>query len=617
MVAGEGAAGFREGDFASALFHSPTGLALSADGSDLYVADPGNHRIRVIHLEHSNEVETLSGNDESGNRDGPLNQASFEQPTLLAAVPQGLVVYDAQKGLLREINSKSGSVSTLPLKQKGQPVETGRLSEVFNMVYDTSSDALYLSEPTQGRLDMISFKTLELTVLLEKDSRSPQPAAMTLFHGNLCLSDLTLPGIRTVTVSGSPEEKKTSLTPLWNGSSVCAMAALGDCLYALAGSPVSWIRVDTEPTTRAMSIWETLLNPVPFDFSAFLGGNNGGEPVGLITGGKWEQKLFLTSPTLNQVFCLSDDDFKANPDPYHPLPDGVPDYQYPPHKPEHTFRIMITGDSHVFRNDFGNNNMENLAKRLQIFLNTEASLEGSPTHFEVINYAFGNGDDYPPFLWNYYLDPDVVKKYDIDLVLMGMSSAPSQNFRAYYQRPLTSEGIPAWKQDPEFLLKSFKEQLPSGREGDIFRRHLRIVAGGKDELDGLDMPGVLADRKDQADIVFLYSKPIALLRKKLSSMQTSQGQPVALGMFFFPAGSHGNLVQVEPFRKLWGDVAGMAGIPYLDLAAPFTALRQSYFPVAEFASTFHQNSGGYFFKGYLLAQKLIQEKIIPFQPSSH
>ena len=59
-VAGTGLSGFQDGDFAAARFDQPQGMALSADGNSLYVADTGSHAIRVLDLE-ARTVGTLAG----------------------------------------------------------------------------------------------------------------------------------------------------------------------------------------------------------------------------------------------------------------------------------------------------------------------------------------------------------------------------------------------------------------------------------------------------------------------------------------------------------------------------------------------------------------------------
>jgi DNA-binding beta-propeller fold protein YncE len=60
QVIGRGEPGFEDGNFAQAAFKDPQGMALSPDGSVLYVADTENHALRRVLLEEQ-QVETLAG----------------------------------------------------------------------------------------------------------------------------------------------------------------------------------------------------------------------------------------------------------------------------------------------------------------------------------------------------------------------------------------------------------------------------------------------------------------------------------------------------------------------------------------------------------------------------
>lgn len=62
-VIGTGAVGFEDGDYTTATFAKPQGMAL--DGSTLYVADTNNHAIRAVNLVERT-VETIAGNGERG-----------------------------------------------------------------------------------------------------------------------------------------------------------------------------------------------------------------------------------------------------------------------------------------------------------------------------------------------------------------------------------------------------------------------------------------------------------------------------------------------------------------------------------------------------------------------
>ena len=64
-VYGDAVGGYRDGGPDEAKFDGPRGLALSADGTALYVADTGNHAVREIDLE-SGLVTTLAGTGRKG-----------------------------------------------------------------------------------------------------------------------------------------------------------------------------------------------------------------------------------------------------------------------------------------------------------------------------------------------------------------------------------------------------------------------------------------------------------------------------------------------------------------------------------------------------------------------
>jgi len=168
-VCGDGDAGFEDGAFASAKFKSPQGLA--TDGDRIYVADAGNHAVRLIDME-TRRVSTIAGTGEKslyprfsgdgdaralslrspwalaregehlyiamagshqiwrldltdgrmgpwagsgreGIDDGPLARASFSQPSGLALSGRMLYVADAEASAIRRIDLDAGEVATL------------------------------------------------------------------------------------------------------------------------------------------------------------------------------------------------------------------------------------------------------------------------------------------------------------------------------------------------------------------------------------------------------------------------------------------------------------------------------------------------------------------------
>jgi ABC-type branched-subunit amino acid transport system substrate-binding protein/sugar lactone lactonase YvrE len=109
-LAGTGSPGYADGPIATAQFHTPVGLAVDAAGN-VYVADGGNHRIRLIRPDGT--VTTLAGIGEPGYRDGPAGEAQFNGPFDVTVSSTGMLyVADAGNDRIRAI-SPDGMVTTL------------------------------------------------------------------------------------------------------------------------------------------------------------------------------------------------------------------------------------------------------------------------------------------------------------------------------------------------------------------------------------------------------------------------------------------------------------------------------------------------------------------------
>lgn len=105
--AGTGVAGFKDG--ADAQFNEPVGLAMGAGGV-LYVADSKNHRIRAI--SPAGVVSTFAGLGTPGFTDGVPAAARFFSPTGIAFDGTDLYVADRDNQRIRKIGP-DGTVSTL------------------------------------------------------------------------------------------------------------------------------------------------------------------------------------------------------------------------------------------------------------------------------------------------------------------------------------------------------------------------------------------------------------------------------------------------------------------------------------------------------------------------
>ncbi len=93
----------------NARFSSPRGLAFDGPGDFLYVADTGNHRIRRIDmLDPAHPVTTIAGGGTPGDADGAGASATFNGPRGLAIDGDRLYVVDTGNHRIRAIDLKDG-----------------------------------------------------------------------------------------------------------------------------------------------------------------------------------------------------------------------------------------------------------------------------------------------------------------------------------------------------------------------------------------------------------------------------------------------------------------------------------------------------------------------------
>jgi sugar lactone lactonase YvrE len=114
-VAGsKGTAGMVDGGIApSALFDTPTGIALDEIGQVLYVADTGNHAIRIIDLATGAVTLFAGAFGDPGSDDGVLLDARFNAPRGIIIDGDMLYVADTDNSTIRAIDTAAGTVTTI------------------------------------------------------------------------------------------------------------------------------------------------------------------------------------------------------------------------------------------------------------------------------------------------------------------------------------------------------------------------------------------------------------------------------------------------------------------------------------------------------------------------
>ncbi len=99
-LAGDGEFGWRDGSLAEARFANPAGLAAAGAGT-LWLADAGNHRIRLLDLQ-ADAVTSPIGAGVAGAADGPPALVELHRPAGVAlTAADRLVIADTENHLLR------------------------------------------------------------------------------------------------------------------------------------------------------------------------------------------------------------------------------------------------------------------------------------------------------------------------------------------------------------------------------------------------------------------------------------------------------------------------------------------------------------------------------------
>ncbi len=154
--------GNTDGTGTAALFNSPRGI--TTDGTNLYVSDYSNHRIRKVVIS-SGVVTTLAGNT-SGNTDGTGTAALFSNPWGITTDGTNLYVADFGNHRIRKVVISSGIVTTLAGNTSGNTDGTGTAA-LFNMPVNLTTDGtnLFVSDYFNNRIRKVVISTAVVTTL--------------------------------------------------------------------------------------------------------------------------------------------------------------------------------------------------------------------------------------------------------------------------------------------------------------------------------------------------------------------------------------------------------------------------------------------------------------------
>lgn len=160
-ILGSNVAGYRDGAAVAALLDGCKGLALDAAGN-LYLTETGNRTVR--RMTPNGVVSTLAGNpaDPSGTTDGPGYAARFIYPHGIAVTADGSLIFVAEWGghtirLLKRNVSGTYDVSTIAglAGTSGYaegPGGTARFNAPYGLAFDETAMTLYVTEWSGNRI---------------------------------------------------------------------------------------------------------------------------------------------------------------------------------------------------------------------------------------------------------------------------------------------------------------------------------------------------------------------------------------------------------------------------------------------------------------------------------
>jgi len=176
-----GKAGFRDGPADSAMFISPHAVILDGDGG-VYVADIGNARVRLV---KDGIVSTVAGNGESGTVDGKPEEASFKYVMDIVLDGSDILVADAGSHLIRRI-TPGKEVTTINLQDTLSTPHGIAVDNAGNIYIADMGTHRILKVDKSGAVKSIAGIGVEGSKLEEL----AKPAAVLVHGGYLWIADL-------------------------------------------------------------------------------------------------------------------------------------------------------------------------------------------------------------------------------------------------------------------------------------------------------------------------------------------------------------------------------------------------------------------------------------------
>ena len=175
-LAGDGNAAWLDATGTTAQFNRPVGI--TTDGINLYVSEWGNHRIRQIVIA-TGVVTTISGDGNAGFQDGAGATAQFDRPSGIVTDGTNLYVADLDNRRIRQIVIATGMVTTFAgSSTPGSDDGLGTAATFFNPAgIEINNNTLYVSDGEGSKIRTIGLPGGEVTTIAGSGIRGYQDGA--------------------------------------------------------------------------------------------------------------------------------------------------------------------------------------------------------------------------------------------------------------------------------------------------------------------------------------------------------------------------------------------------------------------------------------------------------
>jgi thiol-disulfide isomerase/thioredoxin len=148
--------------------NSPWDLLI--DGDQMFIASAGNHQILKMDLK-SNKVYRFAGTGREALSDGEIKEAGFNQPSGLTKFGDKLFIADAEASAIREINLKTGEVTTLLGKglfefgDKDGSTEDALLQHAVGL--EARENVIYIADTYNGKIKTLDVAERKISTLIK------------------------------------------------------------------------------------------------------------------------------------------------------------------------------------------------------------------------------------------------------------------------------------------------------------------------------------------------------------------------------------------------------------------------------------------------------------------